>query len=106
MLTYWKKTVESQWTSVREEWASEQERLASAREEWESEVRAVGGNLGATAVKFGAGLATLGVLQRGRQVFGFGIVGGSGETVKGGFHHHHTSSSGRGALSRLLVRGV
>jgi len=43
---------------VGEEWASEQERLASARDEWESEVRAVKSDLGATAAKFGAGLAT------------------------------------------------
>ena len=48
--------------------------------------------LGATAAKFGA---TLAVLQQGQQVFGFGIVARSGETVKGGFHHYHMSSSGR-----------
>ena len=66
------------------------ERLASAREESESEVRAMKSDLGVTAAKFGAGLASLAVLQQGWQVFGFGIVGGGaggsriGETVKGG----------------------
>jgi hypothetical protein len=83
------------------------------REEWESKVRAVESDLGATAAKFDR-LASLAVLQQGRQVFGFVIVGGSagtgasgsGETVKGGFHHHCTSISGRGALSSLLVHGV
>jgi hypothetical protein len=54
---------------VREERALERERLTSAREEWESKVRAVESNLGATAAKFGAGLASLAVLQQGRQVF-------------------------------------
>jgi hypothetical protein len=34
---------------VREEWASERERLASAREEWESKVNAVETNLRTTA---------------------------------------------------------
>lgn len=64
ILSKWKKTVEAQWSSVREEWATERERLASAREEWELKVKAVESNLGSTAAKFDAGLAALPLLQR------------------------------------------
>jgi len=32
----WKKSVEGQWSSVQEEWASEREQLVSAWEEWEN----------------------------------------------------------------------
>jgi hypothetical protein len=60
MLTEWKKTVEDQWPSMREEWASERERLNSAREEWESKVQAVEGDLGVTAAKFDAWLCCSG----------------------------------------------
>jgi hypothetical protein len=64
MLTEWKKTVEGQWTSMREEWASERERLTSARDKWESKVHTVECDLGATAAKFDAELASLAVLQQ------------------------------------------
>ncbi|KIM79867.1 hypothetical protein PILCRDRAFT_823052 [Piloderma croceum F 1598] len=94
MLNDWKKSVEGQWSSVREEWASERERLASAREEWESKVKSVETNLGTTAAKFDAGLASLAVLQR-QQQHAQALGLGNGEIVKGGFHG---SSSGRGGL--------
>jgi hypothetical protein len=35
MLSDWKKSVKGQWSSVREEWVAERERLVSAGEEWE-----------------------------------------------------------------------
>jgi hypothetical protein len=41
ILSDWKKSVEGQWPSVGEEWASERERLAFTREEWESKVKTV-----------------------------------------------------------------
>jgi hypothetical protein len=63
MLTEWKKSVECQWSSSREEWVAECERLAYAREEWESKVRSIEANLGTAAAKFDAGLAILVVLQ-------------------------------------------
>jgi hypothetical protein len=90
----WKKSVEGQWFSVREEWAEESERLASAREEWESKVKAVETNLGTTAAKFHVGLASLAVLQqRQQQQQASRPLGlGNGEVVKG-FH-----GSGRGGL--------
>ncbi|KAF7969580.1 hypothetical protein HWV62_26887 [Athelia sp. TMB] len=85
MLAEWKKTVEGQWSSVREEWATERERLASAREEWESKVKSVESNLGSTATKFDAGLATLALLQRQQgTTSGFGLIGGDGPK---GFQH-------------------
>ena len=64
MLNEWKKSVEGQWSSVLEEWATEREGLASAREEWESEVKNADTNLGTAAAKFDAGLASLAVVQR------------------------------------------
>ncbi|KAF7965749.1 hypothetical protein HWV62_42008 [Athelia sp. TMB] len=85
MLAEWKKTIEGQWSSVREEWATERERLASAREEWESKVKSVESNLGNTAAKFDAGLATLALLQRQQgTTAGFGLIGGDGPK---GFQH-------------------
>ncbi|KAF5349200.1 hypothetical protein D9756_009527 [Leucocoprinus leucothites] len=36
--TEWKKTVDGQWSDVREEWREERERLRRAREEWETRV--------------------------------------------------------------------
>lgn len=69
----------SQWTSVREEWATERERLASALEKWESKVKSVESNLGNTAAKFDAGLATLAILQRQQgAISGYGLIGGDG----------------------------
>jgi hypothetical protein len=50
-------------SSVREEWASERERLSSARKEWEN----LKTNLGTAAAKFDAGLASLVLLQRQQQ---------------------------------------
>jgi hypothetical protein len=41
--------------------------LSSARDEWENKVKAVETNLGSTAVKFDAGLASLALLQRQQQ---------------------------------------
>ncbi len=82
MLTEWKKSVvEGQWSSVREEWAAERERLASAREERESKVKNVEINIGTTAAKFAAGLASLAVLQHQHQQQGMG-----NEDVVKGFH--------------------
>jgi hypothetical protein len=97
VLADWKKSVEGQWFSVREEWGSESERLASAREEWESMVKPVETNLGTTAAKFDAGLASLAVLQqRQQQQHASQSLGlGNGEVVKG-FH-----GSGRGVLIRI-----
>ncbi|KAF7984938.1 hypothetical protein HWV62_9857 [Athelia sp. TMB] len=60
----WKKTVEGQRSSVREERATERERLASAREEWESKVKSVKSNLGNTAARLDTRLAARAVLQR------------------------------------------
>jgi hypothetical protein len=57
ILSDWKKSVEGQWSSVREEWASEHERLAFAREEWENKVKTVEMNLSATAAKFEPGFS-------------------------------------------------
>ena len=59
MLNEWKKTVEGQWTSVREEWASERERLASAREEWEAKAKTVESTLGSVTAKVDASIASL-----------------------------------------------
>jgi hypothetical protein len=78
---------------VREEWASERERLASAREEWETKVNSVETNLGMTAAKFDAGLANLAVLQQRQQQ----KLVGNGDIMKG-FHHQQGSSSGQGGL--------
>lgn len=64
MLNDWKKSVEGQWSSVREEWASECEHLASADEERESKVEAAETHLSTSAAKFDAGLASLAMLQR------------------------------------------
>jgi hypothetical protein len=58
------KYVEGQWSSIREEYASEHERLASALEEWESKVRNVETDLGAVAAKPDAGLVNLAALQQ------------------------------------------
>ena len=45
MMTEWKKGVEGQWGSVREEWTQERDRLAKAREEFESRLRQVDSGL-------------------------------------------------------------
>jgi hypothetical protein len=63
ILNDWKKTIEGQWSSVREEWASERERLASAREEWEVKTKTVESSL---AAKVDAGLASLTLVQHQR----------------------------------------
>ncbi|KIM74055.1 hypothetical protein PILCRDRAFT_715237 [Piloderma croceum F 1598] len=44
--------------------------LSSARDEWENKVKAVETNLGSTAAKFDAGLASLALLQRQQQQLG------------------------------------
>ncbi|KAF9003101.1 hypothetical protein BDQ17DRAFT_1326442 [Cyathus striatus] len=41
LVTTWKKSVEGQWSSIREEWAQERERLSKAREEWETKAKSV-----------------------------------------------------------------
>jgi hypothetical protein len=46
MLNEWKKGLEGQWSTVKEEWSQERERLSRAREEWEGRVRHVEGGLG------------------------------------------------------------
>ena len=88
------KTVEGQWPSIHEEWASERERLTSAQEEWESKVKAIWTNLGTIAAKFDAGLAGLAVLQQHQQQQQasqpLGL--GNGEVVK------ELHGSGRGRL--------
>ena len=45
MMAEWKKSVEGQWSSVREEWVDERERLAKARDEFESQIRQVDNGL-------------------------------------------------------------
>ena len=45
MMAEWKKNVEGQWSSVREEWVDERERLAKARDEFESKLRQVDNGL-------------------------------------------------------------
>jgi len=77
ILSIWKKSVEGQWSTVREERASERERLAFAREEWENKANSVETNLGSTAAKFESGLASLAVLecqQQQTQSFLVGLV--------------------------------
>ena len=59
MLNEWKKGVEGQWSSVREEWSQERERLSKAREEWESRVKGVETGLTSTEAKIEASLASL-----------------------------------------------
>ncbi|KAF9259932.1 hypothetical protein L218DRAFT_907825 [Marasmius fiardii PR-910] len=39
MIMEWKSHVEGQWSSVREEWSQERQRLVKAREEWESKMK-------------------------------------------------------------------
>ncbi|GLB42942.1 putative cell cycle arrest in response to pheromone-related protein [Lyophyllum shimeji] len=41
MVLEWKKSMEGQWSSVREDWDKERERLYQAREQWESHVRSM-----------------------------------------------------------------
>jgi hypothetical protein len=84
MLTDWKKSIESQWSSIHKEWATE-------REEWESKVK----NVGTAAAKFDAGLASLVMLQRQQWQRGLGLGVGMGNVdVVKGFH----GSSGCGGL--------
>ncbi|RDB28011.1 hypothetical protein Hypma_002244 [Hypsizygus marmoreus] len=45
MVLEWKKSMEGQWSSVREDWDKERERLNAAREQWEGQVRAVDSRL-------------------------------------------------------------
>ena len=63
MLNEWKKSVEGQWSAVREEWSQERERLSRAREEWEARVRAVENGLGSAVGRVDAGVATLAAIQ-------------------------------------------
>lgn len=41
----WKKTVEGQWSDVKEEWREERERLKRAREEWEAKMKSMDSGL-------------------------------------------------------------
>ncbi|KAG6839549.1 hypothetical protein C0991_001581, partial [Blastosporella zonata] len=52
MVSEWKKGMEGQWSSVREDWDKERSRLAAAREQWEGQVRSLD-----------TGLAQLGEMQ-------------------------------------------
>jgi len=61
MLNELKKSVEGQWSSVRERMASECERLASAQEEWEAKAKSM--ELSLTA-KVDAGVASLALLHQ------------------------------------------
>ena len=45
MMAEWKKSVEGQWSSVREEWTQERERLAKARDEFEFKLQHVDSGL-------------------------------------------------------------
>ena len=81
MLADWKKSVEGQWTAVREEWASERERLASAREEWESKVKSMESNLGSASAKVDAGLASLALMQTQHRMANGDVMGGMGFPV-------------------------
>ncbi|KAF8063539.1 hypothetical protein FPV67DRAFT_1585724 [Lyophyllum atratum] len=55
MVLEWKKSMEGQWTSVREDWDKERERLNQAREQWEGQVRSMDSGL----EKLGAATAAL-----------------------------------------------
>jgi hypothetical protein len=59
ILNEWKKSVESQWSVVREAWSQERERLSRAREKWDGRVRAVENGLGFAVGWVDAGVATL-----------------------------------------------
>lgn len=86
MLTEWKKGVEGQWTAVREEWASERERLALACEEWESKVKSVESNFGSASAKVDAGLASLALMQTQQRMTNgdaIGVVGFPGSRNMG-----------------------
>jgi predicted nucleic acid-binding Zn-ribbon protein len=63
MLNEWKKSVEGQWSTVKEEWTQERERLSKAREEWENKVKVVETGLGFTAAKVDSALASLVTMQ-------------------------------------------
>lgn len=61
MLDEWKKNVESQWSTVQEEWSQERERLSKVKEEWENRARTLELSLDA---KINAGVSSLMALQR------------------------------------------
>ncbi|KAF7430144.1 hypothetical protein PC9H_005844 [Pleurotus ostreatus] len=45
LMTDWKKNVDGQWSSMREEWSEERARLAKASEEWETKIKQVDSKL-------------------------------------------------------------
>ncbi|KAF5378090.1 hypothetical protein D9615_007607 [Tricholomella constricta] len=59
MVLEWKKSMEGQWSSVREDWDKERERLNQAREQWEGQVR----NMDSGLEKLGVAAAALKVQQ-------------------------------------------
>ena len=59
-----KKSINGGWLTLREEWASERERLAFAREEWDNKANSIETNLGSTAANFESRLVSLAVLER------------------------------------------
>jgi hypothetical protein len=93
MLSDWKMSVGGQWSSVREEWAADRERLASARDEWEGRVRAVE----SIGERFDVGLAGFASLQQ-QQQEERSSAGMNGDAVRGSsrFYRHGASGSGSG----------
>jgi len=63
MLNEWKKSVEGQWSGVREEWNAERDRLKRAKDEFEIRVRTVEEGFGKTTSKVDSGLAILAAFQ-------------------------------------------
>ena len=45
MVMEWKKSIEGQWSNVREDWDKERERLSRAREQWESQSKSMDSGL-------------------------------------------------------------
>ena len=78
MLNEWKKSVESQWSVVQEEWSQEREKLCKVREEWESRARTLELSLDA---KITTGVASLTALHRDRFPNGDIKINGSGGLV-------------------------
>lgn len=81
ILNDWKSSVEGQWSSVREEWTDERERLKRAKDEFESKIKSVEDNMNSAATKVESGLASLTAFQvqfRHSQLNGSAKINGGG----------------------------
>lgn len=58
LMTDWKKNVDGQWSSMREEWSEERARLAKASEEWEAKIKQVDSKLATLNAVSGPPLAS------------------------------------------------